>query len=114
MSGSAVAHSRPMPVRLLGWQPLRRDRLAGFATVQIGALIIHDAPVFAGDGRYWANVPAKPQLDADGRQRRDSGGKVQYAPVLQWATREARASFSDAVVQAVLAAHPDDLEEAAP
>jgi hypothetical protein len=54
-------------------------------------------------------VPAKPELDRDGRRKIDINGKPTYAPVLEWRTREINDGFSEAVIAAVRRVHPGDL-----
>lgn len=100
MSGAA------MPVALLGWKPLAKGALCGFAKVRLGKyLVINDVPVLQSNGRVWASMPAKPLVDRDGQPLRDAKGKQRYSPVLEWDGREASDRFSTAVVEAVQAEH---------
>jgi hypothetical protein len=100
--------NRSMPVVLLGWKPLRRNTLQGFASIRLGATLkIHDVAVHRHEnGRRWAQLPAKPILQADGSVKRDGSGKVQYAPLLEWSDRAASDRFSEAVIEAIEAQHP--------
>lgn len=100
---------KPMPVELVNWRPLIRNTLRGFATVKIGAMKIADVAVHRKNDRTWAQLPAKPQMNQDGTARRNADGKIQYTPVVEWATREAADRFSDGVAAAVLREQPDAL-----
>ena len=104
---SAAPQRNPMPVTLLSWKPLRRNSLRGFAKVRIGrALILHDVTLHSAEGKRWASVPSKPQLDTSGTALRDDRGKIKYAPVVEWLDREARDAFSEGVIAAVEREHP--------
>jgi hypothetical protein len=63
----------------------------------------------ASNNGPWAALPAKPELDNEGRRKLDINGKPTWSPVLEWRTRDLANRFSDAVVAAVRQAHPDDL-----
>ncbi len=105
---------RPTPrqLRLVSWKPLRKGALRGFAVVQLSVgSTIHDVPVLAGRNGAWAALPAKPQIDKDGRQRTDANGRPAYTAVLQWRDRELAHRFSAAVVAAVRRLHPQDLAD---
>jgi hypothetical protein len=53
-----------MPAILLAWKELRRNTLLGFATVQLGALKIHDVTLHQQNGKRWVGLPAKPLINA--------------------------------------------------
>jgi hypothetical protein len=99
-------------LRLISWKHVLSGRLRGFATVEITSigLRIVDVPVLTGDNGPWATVPEKPALDRDGKRRLDVNGRPEWAPVVEWTSRELRQGFSDAVVAAVRRAHPGDLD----
>ena len=83
-----------------------RNSLRGFATVELpNGLTIADISVHVSHGKAWANLPAKPQMNADGTARRGEDGKLQYIPILKWRDRELADRFSAIVVQAVEAEH---------
>lgn len=48
-------------------------------------------------------------LNAAGAVLRDDKGKIRYAPVLEFESREVRDAFSAAIWLAALAAHPPEL-----
>jgi len=101
----------PRPMRLIGWKPLERSSLRGFATVELPmGLKIVDCPVLMSNGKVWAALPSKPQIGEDGQQRRDAGGKSALSPVVQWRNRDLAGRWSDAVVALVRAAHPEVFE----
>jgi hypothetical protein len=66
--------------------------------------------VHSDQGKSWATLPSRPQIDKDGRQRIGLNGKPAYTPILEWRTSELKNGFSAKVVQLVLEKHPDALE----
>jgi hypothetical protein len=105
---------RPAPrrLRLVSWQPFRNGPLRGFACVELPiGLKIFDVPIRTRRNGLWAGLPAKPQIDRDGRRKTDADGKPIYADVLRWRDRELADRFRSAVVELVRLAHPDDLED---
>jgi hypothetical protein len=101
-------------MRLLGWKPLVKNSLRGFASVELpNGLRIHDIPVLSNNGKCWATLPSKPVLDRDGKQV-ETGGKKQYAAFLEWRSRELSDGFSAKVVELVRQSHPDALVGGAP
>jgi hypothetical protein len=102
-------------MRLIAWKPLVKNSLRGFATVLLPiGLKISDVPVLISNGKTWASLPAKPQIDKDGQHKRDVNGKPAYSPVLEWKDRDLSDRFSQAVVALVRAEHPADLEGGGP
>jgi hypothetical protein len=98
-------------MRLLSWRLMAKGSLRGFVTVELPiALKIIDIPVLVGRTGAWANLPSKPQIDREGRQKADANGKALYAPVLEWRSGDLSDRFSEAVVALVRAAHPADLD----
>jgi hypothetical protein len=96
-----------IPLVLLSWKPLVRNSLRGFAKVRIGrAMIVHDVAVHNSGGRRWAQLPAKPQVDASGVAKRDDRGKILYTPLVEWADRETADRFSESVISAVEELNP--------
>jgi hypothetical protein len=107
MSAAATA-SKPR-MRLLEWRPFVKKTLRGFATVELPiGLVIRDISVHDKGGKRWAGLPAKPILDADGRQVSNHAGHKQYAALLGWRDRDLADRFSAAVVAAVVAEHDLD------
>jgi hypothetical protein len=88
-------------MRLISWKP------SGFVAVELPIrLKIHDAPVLVSNGKAWAALPSKPQIDKEGRHKTDVNGKTAYVPVLEWKNRELTDRFSAAVVELVQREHP--------
>jgi hypothetical protein len=58
-----------------------------------------------------AALRAKPILGSDGAAQCDADGRIQYMPVLEWASRDA---FSVAAVEAVSREYPAAFEETPP
>lgn len=99
-----------MPLALLAFKPMARNTLRGFADVRVGkSLLIKEVPVHVSNGKAWASLPSKPVLK-DGRVATDERGKARYVPILEWADKDARDAFSEAVVEAVRAQAPDAVE----
>ena len=97
-------------MRLVSWRPLRQGGLLGFATVELPiGLHINECPVLNGAEGVWASLPAKPQLDREGRRRMGFDGKPVWQDVLAWRSRRLQQAFSDRVVALVREAHPEDL-----
>jgi hypothetical protein len=97
--------------QLLGFRPLRKGKLLGFAHVELPiGLRISDIPILSGKNGAFAALPARPLLDQEGRQKRDVNGRPQYASFLVWRDRDLSSRFSDTVVALVLEADPGALD----
>jgi hypothetical protein len=97
-------------MRLLKWRPLVKNSLRGFADVELPiGLVIREIPLLTSHGKCWASLPAKPVLDAVGRQA-EQDGKKKYAAILEWRSRELSDRFSEKLVAIVRAQHPGALE----
>jgi hypothetical protein len=86
-------------LQLVEFKPVVKNSLRGFATVTFSGLEIADVSVHAKNGRAWASLPSKPQLDAQGQHRRDPNGKPLYSAILKWRSRDLADRFSGAVVE---------------
>ena len=65
-------------MKLVEWRARQQNTLRGFATVELpSGLIIRDVAIHEKAGKWWASLPARPQLDADGRQVKNAAGKAQ-------------------------------------
>jgi hypothetical protein len=66
-------------LKCVGFKPLRRNTLVGFATIRIAdmRLKITDVGIHEKGTARWAALPAKPKL-RDGGLVRDDAGKGQY------------------------------------
>lgn len=85
------------------WRPMERNTLRGFATLRIEAikLTIAECPAHESHGRQWVSLPARPMIDAEGKALRDERGKIKYASILNWESREAQDRFSAAALRAI-------------
>jgi len=85
------------------FKPFERNTLKGFADLWLrGArLNIRGCAVHEKNGKRWVQLPAKPQLDKDRELIRDAGGKIQYAPVMEFDSREVADRFNAAALKAV-------------
>jgi hypothetical protein len=97
-----------LSVRILSFKPLRSNTLVGFVDLVIPDLHleIYEATVHQSGGRRWVGLPAKAQIDRDGRVRRDERGKVLYSAVLRFNDNLTRDAFSERVVEALIAERP--------
>jgi hypothetical protein len=108
-----TAESAKPKSRLVAWRPFVKGSLRGFAAIELPiGLTITDIPVLVSHSVAWAALPSKPQLDQDGRHRRNENGKLAYSPILQWRDKDLSKRFSAIVVELVRDAHPGDLEGA--
>jgi DNA-binding cell septation regulator SpoVG len=99
-------------ISISNWKPVNRGALRGFATVGFpSGMTLHEVCVFATNGKFWASPPSKPMLDRDGRVMVDDAGKRRYAAIIEFVSKETRDRWSEAVVAALLAAHPEALDE---
>jgi hypothetical protein len=103
-----------LTVKCTDFRPVCRGSLRGFATIRVSemrmtlsdiAVHVHEA-----SGRAWASPPARPWINKDGEVVRDSAGKIQYAPIVEFDGKPVRDAFSDAVIKAVLAYDPRALQ----
>lgn len=96
--------------KLLEWREMRRNSLCGFAKVEFpSGLVINDIVVLTGERGPWAAPPSKPMVSRDGAVMKDEAGKIRYVPLIEFATKGARARFSEDVIAAVRAARPEAL-----
>ena len=103
-----------LTLQCVGWKPLRRNTLVGFAEIRVAAmrLTIADVAIHDKGTARWAALPAKPQM-RDGVLVRDDAGKGQYVQLFEFDNGEVRNAFSRAAIAAVLELHPDVFDEQA-
>ena len=91
--------------------PGQEEYITGFCSITLpSGLEIDDIAVHLRGDRAWASLPARPMLDAEGRQvMRD--GRPQYVSMIRWQSRDLADRFSTAVVELVRNTHPDAFEE---
>jgi hypothetical protein len=102
-----------LSVKVESFRPLRSHSLYGFADLLIPELRlrIKEASVHQSRGRRWIGLPAKPQIDREGRVRQGERGKPAYTNILQFTDRDTSDAFSDRVIEALLAAFPSAFDE---
>jgi hypothetical protein len=95
-------------MRLLRWTERRMGTLRGFADIELpSGLKVYGCPVHvAVNGRTWAGLPGRPQIDRNDRLIRQDG-KAQYTRILEWSTPELGNGFSDALIELLRVHHPD-------
>ena len=106
--------SAKLTLECVGWKPLRRNTLAGFASIRIAdmRLTVIDVALHNKGSQRWASLPSKPIIDRDGVAKRDAtSGKITYTPLLDFDSAAVRSAFSDAAIAAVLTLHPDAFAE---
>jgi hypothetical protein len=106
-----------LSVRVESFKPLRSHSLIGFADLLIPELRlrIKEASVHQSHGKRWIGLPAKPQIDREGRVRHDDRGKTLYTNVLQFTDKTTSDAFSERTIEALVEAFPrafDELETA--
>lgn len=98
-------------LRLVSFKPLVKGALRGFATVELPiGLTLIDCPVLVGRHGPWVNLPARQQIDKDGRPMVGADGRPAYAATVAWRDRDLANRFSAAVATLVRAEHPDALD----
>ena len=94
------------------WKPLRKGSLLGFVTVSFpSGMIVHEISILQSNGRGWASPPSKPMVDRNECVMTDDAGKRRYSAIIEFASKDTRERWSDAVIAALLAAHPEALDE---
>lgn len=100
----------PLP-KILAWVPVPRNTLLGFAKVEFpSGLIINDVTILAGARGPWAAPPNKVLTGRDGAIMRDENGKVRYWPIIEFRDKETRNAWSDSIIEAMRAVHPEVFE----
>lgn len=103
-----MSEQKQMPVTILGWNPLVRNTLRGFAAIRLGAgLKINDVAIHRHEnGKCWASMPSKPVILANGTAKKGDNGKAIYTPILEWVSKDMRDRFSDSVLTALELEYP--------
>ena len=85
------------------WKPFERNTLKGFADLWLRAahLNIRGCAVHEKNDKRWVQLPAKPQLDSDRNLLRDASGKIRYAKVIEFDSREVADRFNAAALKAI-------------
>lgn len=95
-----------------GFKPLHSNTLYGFATIVVPELHLRvcDISVHEKNGKRWASLPSKPQIDRSGTVRKGDNGKPLYVPVIEFVDRATRAAFSAKVIASLLEFAPSAFE----
>jgi hypothetical protein len=90
-------------ISCVAFQHLEKGALRGFAVIDIASwgLRIHGMSFFEKDGSRWINLPSK--------KTSKPGTADSWMPVIEFTSKEARASFTGecvAAIQKFIASHP--------
>ncbi len=85
------------------WKAYEKNTLKGFADLWLrtARLNIHGCALHEKNGRRWVQLPARPQLDKDRNLVCAEDGKVQYAKVIDFDSREVADRFNAAALKAI-------------
>ncbi len=88
-------------VKCVRWKALERGSLRGFADIAMDSgLVLLGCTLHTSNGRTWVNPPSRAQLTSS-RELVIEGGKVAYAPVIEFVDPKIRFKWSDAAVAAI-------------
>jgi hypothetical protein len=105
MTGFSIEDYRPLP---------NPNVLRAWLTVmQPSGQRIHDCGLCCKDGQWWVSPPSKPRIGRDGQQMRDANGKLQWQPVVSFASRQLSNKWSENALAALRLSHPHALDAAA-
>lgn len=94
------------------FKPIRKNSLLGFAKVRMpSGLIFNDCPVCTTNGKVWASPASKPAMTSAGTQLIGANGKPVWQHIVDFASKELRGKWSDAVIAALRQSHPQVFEE---
>jgi hypothetical protein len=102
-----------LSVQVESFKPVRSHSLFGFVDLPVPELHlrIKEASVHQSHGRRWIGLPAKPQIDREGRVRHDERGKTAYVSILQFTDKATSDAFADRAIAALLEAFPRAFDE---
>jgi hypothetical protein len=97
-----------MPIKCESFRPRRTATLRGFCELVLTEthLKIFDVALHEKNGKRWAALPSKPQVNREGYVLRGENNKIKYAPVMAFDSREAGDQFSRLAIAAVLERFP--------
>lgn len=104
-----MSETKNMPVEIVDWRAFTKGSLLGFLKIRLGALEISDVTVMRNNGSTWCGLPAKPQVGADDKVKRDQNSRIVYAQIIRWSSKEAGERFNRSVLAALEEKHPDAL-----
>ena len=86
------------------WREVAKNSLQGFCvlTLSPSGIVLRDCALHERDGKRWISLPSKPQIDSEGRQRKDATtGKALWTPVVEIAGKVERERFQRAALAAI-------------
>ena len=87
------------------WRPISKNTLQGFCTLTLSpsGLVLKECSLHARpDGKRWIGLPSKPQIDSEGRHRKDPAtGKLPWTSVVEIAAKIERERFQRAALFAI-------------
>ena len=91
------------PVLCTAFKAYEKNTLRGFADLWLRAARLHvrGCAVHEKNGKRWVQLPARPQLDKDRNLVKGDGGKVAYATILEFDSREVADKFNAAALKAI-------------
>jgi hypothetical protein len=99
----------PPAIAISNWKSRDSGTLRGFFSASLpSGLDLHELMLHRRDGSWWLSFPSKPMLGTDGAALRDERGKVRYsAPLVSFASRQARDRFTEQMLAALRQAQPE-------
>jgi hypothetical protein len=87
-------------VRILDFTAHNSGALVGFANVEFASgMQMYGVTILQGKDGRCALPPGRPQLDATGRARRKANGKVEYAPIIKFRSRDIQGQWSSQIIE---------------
>jgi hypothetical protein len=103
----------PSPRQLRKWTPGRypAGTMLGFLSVELSSgLIIKDLRLIVGpNAGVWITMPARQQLDRDGRPGRSANGKPIWSDFIEFQDKATRDRLEDQFLELTRTEHPEDL-----
>ena len=86
------------------WREVVKNSLQGFCvlTLSPSGIVLRDCSLHERDGKRWIRLPGRPQLDSEGRHRKDPAtGKALWLPVVEIKGKAERERFQNTALAAV-------------
>jgi len=86
------------------WREVVKNSLQGFCvlTLSPSGIVLRDCALHKRDGKRWISLPSRPQLDSEGRHRKDPAtGKALWLPVVEIKGKAERERFQNTALAAV-------------
>ncbi len=94
------------------YTPIGKNSLVGKCDLHISELrlTVRGVLILESHGQRWASLPSPAMLDKNGVALRGDDGRIKYANIFTFDTRDVRDAFSRAAIDAVLAFAPNAFE----